>query len=313
MAARTHTKSSRRAGGARPPSFLRRTARILGRTGRAFFADSVSRLGAALAFYTTLAVAPLLVIAIAFAGVFFEQGEARERIIGEIELLAGPQAGEAIDAIQDPTVSTTGSIATLVGVLTLIFGALGVFHHLQGALNSIWRVPPVVGEGWREFLKARLFSLTAVMITGFLLLVSLVASATISWLGAQTIARFTLPVMALQVLNNTLSFVIVTLLFALIFKLLPDVRIAWKHVWLGAMVTALLFTVGKSVLGLYLGHARVMSAYGAASSLMALLLWCYYAGQIVFLGAVFTRVTSLSNGGRDFSALSSGKEAQPRT
>lgn len=313
MTARKHnTKSSRRTVHAPAQTFLHRTLRILGKTGKAFFADHVSRLGAALAFYTTLAVAPLLVIAIALAGVLFEQSEARERIIGEIELLAGPQASAAIEAIQNPIVSTTGTIATLIGAGTLIFGALGVFHHLQDALNSIWRVPPVADKGWRAFLKARMFSLTAVMITGFLLMVSLVASATISWLGAQTISQFSLPVVALQIVNQTLSFAMIALLFALIFKLLPDVRVAWKHVWLGAVVTALLFTLGKGVLGSYLGHARVTSAYGAAGSLVALLLWCYYAGQIVFLGAEFTRITSLSNGGRDFSALSSPAEQHRR-
>jgi membrane protein len=282
--------------------------RILAKTAHAFFADNVSRLGAALAFYTTLAVAPLLVIAIAAAGIFFRDAEVGQRVVGEIQGLVGPQAGAALKSIQNSAVTSTGTVATLIGVGTLLFGALGVFHHLQAALNSIWRVEAPALGGWRELVRARLFSLATVLVTGFLLLVSLVASAALSWLSSQTVAWFGLPVMALQALNNALSFAMVLLLFALIFKLLPDTHVAWRHVWLGALVTALLFTVGKTLLGYYLGRARVTSAYGAAGSLVALLLWCYYAGQIVFIGAEFTRVASLSNGGRDFTRLSSPAE-----
>lgn len=282
---------------------FRRTIRILTKTAHAFFADNVSRLGAALAFYTTLAVAPLLVIAIAVAGIVFEENEARRRVIGEIQALAGSQALEVIKSVQNPAATSTGMIATIIGAATLVFGALGVFQHLQNALNSIWRVPASRSQGWAALLRERLFSLATVLVTGFLLLVSLIASATLSWLGAQTVTRLGLPVLALQVTNNAISFGIVTVLFALIFKLLPDTPVRWKHVWLGAAVTALLFTFGKAGLAFYLGRTQLTSAYGAAGSLVALLLWCYYAAQIVFLGAEFTRITALSNGGRDFSLL----------
>lgn len=282
---------------------FRRTIRILTKTAHAFFADNVSRLGAALAFYTTLAVAPLLVIAIAVAGIVFEENEARRRVIGEIQDLAGSQALEVIKSVQNPAATSTGMIATIIGAATLVFGALGVFQHLQNALNSIWRVPASRSQGWAALLRERLFSLATVLVTGFLLLVSLIASATLSWLGAQTVTRLGLPVLALQVTNNAISFGIVTVLFALIFKLLPDTPVRWKHVWLGAAVTALLFTFGKAGLAFYLGRTQLTSAYGAAGSLVALLLWCYYAAQIVFLGAEFTRITALSNGGRDFSLL----------
>jgi membrane protein len=140
-----------------------------------------------------------------------------------------------------------------------------------------------------------------VLVTGFLLLVSLVASAMLSWLGAQTADRLNLPVFGLEMLNNTLSFCVVTALFALVFRLLPDTPVKMKHVWIGAAVTALLFTAGKTVLGHYLGRASLTSAYGAAGSLLILLLWCYYAAQIVFFGAEFTRVTAVTDGGRDFT------------
>lgn len=287
---------------------LRRVLRILGRTGKAFVDDNVTRLGAALAFYTTVAVAPLLVLAIAVAGFFFEETAAREKVIGEIQSLAGAQAGEAIASVQSPTTATAGRSTTAVGIVTLFIGAFGVFHHLQEALNSIWRVKPPASQGWRSFLRHRLFSLATVVATGFLLMVSLIASALLSWIGAQTIARFELPVFALQVTDHVLSFAMVTFLFAMIFKLLPDTPIRWRHVWLGAVVTALLFTIGKSLLGIYLGRASVTSGYGAARSLILLLLWCYYAAQIGFLGAEFTRVSALSRGGRDFSALDSPLE-----
>lgn len=283
------------------------------RTGRAFFEDHITRLGAALAFYTTVAVAPLLVLAIAVAGFFFEETDAREKVIGEIASLAGTHAGKAIESVQSvrsPENALAGRTATAVGIATLVFGAFGVFHHLQDALNSIWRVKPPATKGWWSLVRARLFSFATVIGTGFLLLVSLVASALLSWLSAQAFARFELPALALQTVNNLLSFGMLTFLFAMIFKLLPDTEIQWNNVWLGALVTALLFTIGKSVLGLYLGRANVASGYGAASSLIVLLLWCYYAAQIVFLGAEFTRVTALSKGGRDFSALEAPKQQE---
>jgi len=294
-------------------TLLRRTGRILAWTGKAFFTDNITRLGAALAFYTTVAVAPLMVLTIAVAGFFFEETEAREKVIGEIESLAGAHAGKAIEsvqAVQSPTDAPAGTTATALGIATLIFGAFGVFHHLQDALNSIWRVKPPVSKGWWSFVRPRLFSFAAVVGTGFLLLVSLVASAMLSWLSAQTFARFELPVLVLQTVNNLLSFGMLTFLFAMIFKLLPDTPVRWHNVWLGAVVTALLFTVGKSLLGLYLGRASVTSGYGAARSLIVLLLWCYYAAQIVFLGAEFTRVTALSKGGRDFSPLTEPEQRE---
>jgi membrane protein len=284
-------------------SILRRSGRILAKTIQAFFADNVSRLGAALAFYTTVAIAPLLVLAIALAGTVFTAGDARQQVIGEIGRLAGSQAGAAVAAVQSPATTTGGLLATLLGIATLIFGTLGVFTHLQNSFNAIWRVPQQPAISWWHFLQQRLFSLATVLATGFLLLVSLIASAMLSWLGAETGQRLGLPVLWLQIVNNGISFGVITSLFALVFRLLPETRVQMRHVWLGAAVTALLFTVGKSVLGLYLGRASLTSAYGAAGSLLVLLLWSYYAAQIVFLGAEFTRVTALSNGGRDFTPL----------
>lgn len=280
---------------------FRRSGRILAKTIHAFASDNIVRLGAALAFYTTVAVAPLLVLVIAMAGTVFGKSDARQQVIWEIERLAGAQAGAAVAAVNSPDSAARGVVATLLGVGTMIFGTLGVFNQLQDALNAIWRVPPKPMLDWRHFLKGRLFSLATVIVTGFLLLVSLVVSAMLSWLGAQTAHRFDLPAFGLELVNNAISFGVVTVLFALVFRLLPDTPVRMKHVWIGAGVTALLFTLGKTVLGYYLGRASLTSAYGAAGSLLVLLLWCYYAAQIVFFGAEFTRVTALTNGGRDFT------------
>lgn len=281
---------------------LKRSGRILAKTVHAFASDNIMRLGAALAFYITVAVAPLLVLAVAMAGTVFGESEARDQVIGEIERLAGSQASAALAAVHSPVgSSSSGLLSSLLGAGTMLFGILGVFNQLQDALNAIWRVPPKPTQGWWHFFKDRLFSLAMVIVTGFLLLVSLVASAMLSWLGGQTADRLNLTVFGLEMLNNTLSFCVVTALFALIFRLLPDTPVKMKHVWVGAAVTALLFTAGKTVLGYYLGRASLTSAYGAAGSLLVLLLWCYYAAQIVFFGAEFTRVTALTDGGRDFT------------
>lgn len=193
---------------------------VLSKTAQAFVADNVSRLGAALALYTTVAVAPLRVLTIALAGTVFAEADARERGIGEIQRLASSQASTAVATVQSPT----GTLATLLGFATLVFGALGFFTDLQNALNSIWRVPPQPARSLWHFLQQRLFSLATVMVTGFLLLVSLIASAMLSWLGAQSAQRLGLPVLGLQIVNNAISFGVVTFLFALVFRLLPDTR-----------------------------------------------------------------------------------------
>ena len=293
-------------------SLLTRISLIATRTIKAFFDDNITRLGAALAFYTTIAVAPLMVLAIAAAGILFDETTARERVLAEISNLAGSPASAAIQSVQNPVATNTGLVATALSTVTLIFGAFGVFQHLQHALNSIWRVEAPAGKGWWWFLKRRLFSLATVLVTGFLLLVSLIASAAISWMEARMVGLVELPVALIQIANLFFSLGVVTLLFALIFRLLPDRPIPWRHVWFGAAVTAFLFTAGKTFLGMYLGRAALASAYGAAGSLVVLLLWSYYAAQIVFLGAEFTRVATLSHGGRDFSPLDEPDE-QHRT
>jgi membrane protein len=287
-----------------------RSRRILVRTVRAFADDNGGRLSAALAFYTTVAIAPLLILAVAVAGTVFNQADARERVISEINQLAGAQTGAALAAMQSPAASRTGTVATVLGVGTLIFGGMGVFNHLQTSLNAIWRVHPRPDPNWWHFVRRRLFSLAAVFATGLLLLLSLTASAILSWLGAQLAPQLGFSAFALHTMNVGISFFVVTFLFGMIFKLLPDRHVPWRHVWLGAAVTAVLFSAGKALLGLYFAEANLASVYGAAGSLIVLLLWCYYSAQIAFLGVEFTRVTLLSDGGRNFTPLSAPGEGR---
>ena len=272
------------------------------KTVQAFVADDVARLGAALAFSTTVAVAPLRVLAIAMAGAVFGAGEARQQVTSENERGAGSPASEAVVAVPRPAATTTGMIAIRIGVGTLVCGGLGAFPNLQDSPNAIWPVSQAPKKGWWHFLKRRLFPLATVSATGFLLLVGLIVSAVWSWLGPETAQRLGVPVSGQQLANHVLSCSVVTSLFALIFRLLPDTEVQMRHVWLGAAVTALLFTVGKSRQGIYLGRASLTSAHGTAGSLLGRRLWCDSVAQIVVLGAEFTRVTALSNGGRNFTA-----------
>lgn len=276
---------------------LRRIGRLGFWTVRAFINDNVPRLGAAIAFYTTIAVAPLLVLTLALAGLFFEKNEARERVFEQVEQLAGPRAVEAIESIEPPDARGANTLATSVGAVALVFGALRVFRQLQDALNEIWRVPPPSDKGWRNFLKRHLLSFGLVVATGFILLVSLVVSAGLSWVAQQQVLS-ELPLFWSRLVNIALSFAVITFLFATLFKLLPNAPVGWRDVWLGAAVTAVLFNLGKYALGLYLARATIASSYGVAGSLITLLLWTYYAAQIALLGAEFTRIENASAGGR---------------
>lgn len=292
----TQRRSSR---GTRPRRLMVRVAALFWDALKAYINDKVPRLGAALAFYTTIAVAPLLMLAIAVAKIFFQDENARQRIIGEIDQLVGGDASRAIASVQPamPGDDAT-SVATWVGIGTLIIGGLAVFAHLQDALNTIWRAPLYTHESWRQMLKRRVFSFGTVIATGFVMLVSLTLSAALTWFGENARTWADWPAGVWETLNFLLSFGVVTYLFAIMFKLLPDVYVRWRDVWTGAAVTALLFVGGKTVLGLYLARSTVASAYGAAGSLIALLLWCYYAAQILFFGAEFTRVHAVTRGGR---------------
>ena len=259
--------------------------------------DRAPRMGAALAYYTTFSLAPVLVIAIGVAGIFFGQRLAEGRLMDEIRGLVGPEGAGAIRAMIENAAKdrSGGVLATMIGVAALIFGATGAFVELQDALNTIFEATPR-SRGLLGMLKDRVLSFTLVVGIGFLLLVSLVISAVLAALGAVT-SRYVSPSL-LHGVNFLVSFGVITALFAMIFKILPDTKIEWGDVWLGALFTALLFTIGKAAIGVYLGRASVTSVYGAAGSLVLILLWIYYSAQLLFLGAEFTEVWSRWRGSR---------------
>lgn len=253
--------------------------------------DKASRLAAALAYYTIFSLAPLLVIVIAIAGAVFGEEAARNQIVGQIQGLVGQQGAEAVQAmILNASKPGSGLIASIVGVVALLFGASGLFGQLQDALNTIWEVTPKPDRGLKGIIQDRFFSFTMVLGTGFLLLVSLVLSAALAAFG--NYFGHLMPGMAelWQFVNFAVSFGVITLLFALIYRVLPDAKVAWGDVWIGAAVTALLFTIGRLLIGLYLGSSAIGSAYGAAGSLVVVLVWVYYSAQILLFGAEFTQV-----------------------
>lgn len=261
--------------------------------------DDALQWGAALAYYAVFSLAPLLLVAVSVAGLAFGEEAAQGRIVGEIEGMLGREGAEAIEAmIANAGRSGSGVLGMVVGVAMALFGASGVFGQLQKALNHLWDVRPKPGAGWKTMVWGRLTALGLVLAIAFLLLVSLVLSAAISALAAYFQELLPVPGWVLGLLDFVLSIAVVGFLFGLIFKVLPDVEIAWRDVAFGALATAVLFTVGKVLIGLYLGHSSVGSSYGAAGSLIVLLVWIYYSAQLVFFGAELTQVWARHHGSR---------------
>ncbi len=259
--------------------------------------DKASQLSAALSYYTIFSLAPLLVIVIAVAGLVFGQQAAQNQIVGQIQGVVGQSAAQVIQTmIAGARKPSASIIATVISVVFLLAGATGLFGQLQNSLNSIWEVAPKPNQGIWNLIKTRFLSFAMILVIGFLLLVSLVLSAALSGFSGY-LARLIpgLDVIS-QVVNFVISFAVVTLLFALIYKYLPDAKISWRDVWWGAIVTALLFTIGKFLIGFYLGKSSVTSSYGAAGSLVLLLLWVYYSGLILFFGAEFTKSYAILSG-----------------
>jgi membrane protein len=261
--------------------------------------DKASRLAAALAYYTAFSIAPLLLIAIAVAGLVFGREAAQGQVFAQLDGLLGSDGASAIQTgIANSDKAGVGTLSAIIGTLTLIWSASGLFGQLQDALNTIWEVQPDPNAGIVATIKRRFLSMTMVLGIAFVLLVSLVLSAGLSAVGG--FLGETLPGgnVIWQVLNFVVSFVIITALFAAIYKVLPDAEIAWSDVWIGAAVTALLFTIGKLLIGLYLGHASIGSTFGAAGSLLVFLVWVYYSAQILFFGAELTQVYARRYGSR---------------
>jgi membrane protein len=257
--------------------------------------DNATRLAAALAYYTTFSLAPLLVLVIAIAGLVGGRDAAQNQAMGQVQDLLGTEGRQFVqDMIASASKPSTGALATVLGTATLLFGALGAFGELQNSLNAIWEVRPQPArnllEGIKRFIVGRILSFTLVMGIGFLLLASLVVSAALSALGEYIGGLNLFSEWWLQVVNFLISLVVITLLFAMIFKFLPEVKIAWRDVWLGAAVTSVLFNLGKLLIGFYLGRSQVANTFGAAGSLAIILIWIYYSAQILFLGAEFAQV-----------------------
>jgi len=270
---------------------VRTLFQLLRETGSAWVEDKVPRLGAALAFYTVFAIAPLFIIVLAIAGFWFGEEAARRELFAQLNGLVGREGGEAIQAlIAAADKPKAGMLATCIAVITLFIGATGAFVQLQDALNTVWKVRRIPGRGLRHFIKARLLSFAMILGIGFLLLVSLILSAILAALGKFMSGLIPSQETLWEAINFLVSLGVITLLFAMIFKVLPDVRIAWRNVWVGAFITAMLFNLGKFLLGFYLGRSSVASAYGAAGSLVILLIWVYYSAQIVLMGVEFTKI-----------------------
>lgn len=266
---------------------------LLKETGKAWIDDNAPRLGAALAFYTLLSLAPILIVVVAIAALAFGQKAAQGQLIWEIQDLVGTEGARAIqDLIQSAYKSATGTMAVL-GVLTLVLGASAVMVDLRDALNTIWHVPAAPFSSLRSFLrlvKERFYLFGLILGVGFLLLVSLAVNAAIAALGSLFGLLLPASVSVLHLAVFLISFLVITFLFAAIYKFLPDVQLKWSDVIVGACFTSLLFAIGKQLIGIYLGKASFGSTYGAAGSLVIVLVWVYYSSQLFFYGAEFTKI-----------------------
>jgi membrane protein len=258
------------------------------------------RLGASLAFYTLLSIAPLLLVLVSVVGLVLGHQRAESDIVSQVQALVGAEGAMAAQTLLEGSRNTAhGVLATAFGLLTLLFGASGVLVELRDALNTIWDVPTPELSSLRKlynFIQERLFSFALVLAIGFVLVVSLVVSAWIAALGAWSASILPAYEVILHALNFIVSVLIITGLFSAIYKFIPDVRIEWRDVVLGGAVTSVLFAIGKLALGIYLGKAGFASTYGAAASIVVLIIWVYYSGQIFFLGAEFTKAFANSYG-----------------
>lgn len=279
---------------------LRELASILDQAAVEWMSDNASSMGAALAYYTLFSLAPILVISIALAGAIFGADVAQRQILSELPTLLGDTGAAAVrELLLSAHYSDKRGLAAVIGVITLVVGAMSVFSELQNALERVWKTPKAAHTtAWGRMLRMRLVALGMVLGIGFLLLVSLIASAAISALSSW-LDQFLAPLhLLLTALDFLLSFGMTVVLFAIILKYGPRERIAWQDVWVGAAATGFLFTIGKMVIGLYIGHSSFSSAYGAAGSLVVLLLWIYYSAQIFLFGAEFTRAYTYARGSR---------------
>lgn len=285
------------------PGFIKGYWQVLKQTGSDFIDDKVLKLSAALSYYTIFSIAPMLIVIITLFQVFLGREAIEGSVYGQINHLVGNQAALQIqEMIKNATLSGDSTWATVVGVITLIFGATGVFGEIQDSINFIWQLKAKPKNGLLKILINRLLSFSMVISLGFILLVSLALNGLIELFGKQLILLLPqiteVSVIIIYIINLAITFIIITLLFAIIFKVLPDAKVQWKHVIVGAVTTAVLFMIGKFAIGFYLGASKIGSAYGAAGSIVIILLWVYYSAIILYFGAEFTQVYAEYHGAR---------------
>ncbi len=263
-----------------------------------FVRHQASRMGASLAFYSVLSLAPLLVLTLVVGGMFVNEQEIRDQLIAQMQQTVGREGSEALADMLTKRKNGGSLAATLLGIATLLFGASGVFGELQHAMNTIWGVEAQANAGWWRLIRDRFLAFVLVVGSGMLLLATLVLSTFVAGAGEYLTERWP----RLEPLGNVptmlATFGVITFLFGMMFKILPDVRIPWRDVWFGAVLTSLLFSAGKYLIGLYLGRSSYSSAYGAAGSLVVLVVWIYYSSQIIFFGAELTQAYSRWRGTR---------------
>jgi membrane protein len=263
-----------------------------------FISDEALSRGAAIAFYTVTSIAPLLLIVIAIAGLVFGRDAAQNAITAQLSALMGEQTAEVLQtAVASAGKKSSGIVATVIGLITLLVTASGVFGEMQTALNAIWKAKPT-GTTVSRVIRARAASLGLVAALGFLLIVSLIVSTGLTAFGDYLNSILPFGKVILTVLNVVVSITLISLLFAAIYKVLPDRNLEWGDVVVGAVVTGVLFTVGKSIIGWYIGSSAVSSSFGAAGALIVLLLWVYYSAQIFLLGAEFTKIYATRHGSK---------------
>jgi membrane protein len=277
-----------------------RPVKVVTDTALAFIADEALSRGAAIAFYAVTSIAPVLLIVIAVAGLAFGREAAENAIREQLSGLMGPQTADLVQgAVANASGKSSGILAATIGIITLLATASGVFGEMQSALNAIWKEKPT-GTTLSRLVRARAASLGLVVVLGFLLMISLVVSAALRAFGNYLNAVLPFGQLILSSLNVLVSLVLISFLFAAIYKVLPDRRLRWRDVILGAVITAILFTIGKALIGWYIGSSAVASTYGAAGALIVLLLWVYYSAQIFLLGAEFTKI--ITEGSKQTSA-----------
>ncbi len=273
---------------------------LLRQTMSAWSEHEAPRQGAALAFYTILSLAPLVILVISMVAFVFGHTEAENQLLSQVESMVGQQGSDTVkEMLKQAQKPASGIVASIIGIITLLIGASGVFGELQSALNKIWNVRTANGSGAWGVIQERFFSFGMVLAVGFLLLVSLVISTALAAVGKFFGGALPMPEFVLGAMNFIISLGGTVVLFALMFRFVPSTKIAWSTVWRGAAVTGLLFTVGKLLIGLYLGKAAVGSAYGAAGSLVVVIVWVYYSAMIFLFGAEFTRVLETSGGDKN--------------